>query len=122
MRLLDALESAPERLVIVSDGWDNAPPGLAGEVLRAWRTSLDPRGRTAVVHLNPVYDADDFAVRRLSASVPTAGVRNAEDLPALVQLARFAEGRTGLAELRAHLDDRVRRFLEDAGTGRGEAR
>ncbi|MFJ9853107.1 hypothetical protein [Streptomyces sp. NPDC101150] len=119
MRLLDALESAPERLVIVSDGWDNAPPGLAGEVLRAWRTALDPEGRTAVVHLNPVYDAEDFDVRRLSASVPTAGVRNAEDLPALVQLARFAEGRTGVAELRAHMDDRVRRFLGE-GTGRQE--
>lgn len=111
MRLLDALEDAPERLVIVSDGWDNAPPGLAGEVLRVWRTRLDPEGRTSVVHLNPVYDAEDFAVRRLSAAVPTAGVRDAEDLPALVQLARFAEGRTGLTELRAHLDERVRRFL-----------
>ncbi|MGY5126887.1 hypothetical protein [Streptomyces nigrescens] len=114
MRLLEALEDAPERLVIVSDGWDNAPPGLAGEVLRIWRTRLDPEHRTSVVHLNPVYDAEDFAVRRLAAAVPTAGVRNAEDLPALVQLARFAEGRTGLAELRAHLDDRVRQFLAEA--------
>ncbi|WP_411138322.1 hypothetical protein [Streptomyces sp. C10] len=113
MRLLEALEDAPERLVIVSDGWDNAPPGLAGEVLRIWRTRLDPEHRTSVVHLNPVYDAEDFAVRRLAAAVPTAGVRNAEDLPALVQLARFAEGRTGLAELRAHLDDRVRQFLAE---------
>ncbi|UQA95868.1 hypothetical protein [Streptomyces halobius] len=121
MRLLDALECAPERLVIVSDGWDNAPPGMAGEVLRAWRTRIDREGRTSVVHLNPVYDAEDFAVRRLSASVPTAGVRMAEDLPALAQLARFAEGRTGLAELRAHLDDRVRRFLEDVPDGAGGA-
>ena len=72
-----------------------------------WRTRLDPARRTSVVHLNPVYDAETFDVRRLSAAVPTAGVRDAEDLPALVELARFAEGRTGLAELRAHLDDRV---------------
>ncbi|MEU8999379.1 hypothetical protein ACGFSD_31275 [Streptomyces caniferus] len=111
MRLLDALEYAPERLVIVSDGFDNAPPGLAGEVLRVWRTRLDPQGRTSVVHLNPVYDAADFDVRRLAPSVPTAGVRDAEDLPALVQLARFAEGRTGPAGLWSHLDERVRRFL-----------
>ncbi|MFE1177402.1 hypothetical protein [Streptomyces sp. NPDC058773] len=117
MRVLEALEDAPERLVIVSDGWDNAPPGLAGEVLRIWRTRLDPEGRTSVVHLNPVYDAADFTVRRLTPAVPTAGVRNAEDLPALVQLARFAEGRTGLAELRAHLDDRVRQFLAEAADG-----
>ncbi|MFJ8672873.1 hypothetical protein [Streptomyces sp. NPDC093589] len=114
LRILDALEAAPERLVIVSDGWDNAPPGLAGEVLRVWRTRLDPGGGTSVVHLNPVYDAEDFDVRRLSAAVPTAGIRDAEDLPALAGLARFAEGRTGLAELRAHLDDRVRQFLAEA--------
>ncbi|MFE9426917.1 hypothetical protein ACFYNO_28580 [Kitasatospora sp. NPDC006697] len=111
LRVLDALEGGPDRLVIVSDGWDNAPPGLAAEVLRAWRTRLDPDGRTAVVHLNPVYDAEGFDVHRLAPTVPTAGLRDAEDLPSLVELARFAEGRTGLAELRAHLDARVAAFL-----------
>ncbi|MEU7277580.1 hypothetical protein AB0A69_02110 [Streptomyces sp. NPDC045431] len=111
-RILDALEAEPQRLVIVSDGWDNAPPGLAGEVLRVWRTRLDPERRTSVVHLNPVYDADGFDVRRLAPSVPTAGIRDAEDLPALVEVAQFAEGRTGLAELRAYFDRRVELFLE----------
>ncbi|GAA0913048.1 hypothetical protein GCM10009549_25840 [Streptomyces thermoalcalitolerans] len=109
-RILDALETAPERLVIVSDGWDNAPPGLAGEVLRVWRTRLDPARRTGVVHLNPVYDAADFDVRRLSPGVPTAGIRNAEDLPALVEIAQFAEGRTGLTDLTAYLDARAARL------------
>ncbi|MCB5167726.1 hypothetical protein LG634_23205 [Streptomyces bambusae] len=109
-RILDALDTGPERLLIVSDGWDNAPPGLAGEVLRIWRTRLDPDRRTSVVHLNPVYDAADFDVRRLAPSVPTAGIRDAEDLPALVEIAQFAEGRTGLAELRAYLDARAARL------------
>jgi hypothetical protein len=97
--------------VIVSDGWDNAPPGLAAEVLRIWRTRLDPERRTGIVHLNPVYDAADFDVRRLSPAVPTAGIRDAEDLPALVELAQFAEGRTGLAELIAYMDTRAARML-----------
>ncbi|MEW1611688.1 MULTISPECIES: hypothetical protein [unclassified Streptomyces] len=123
MRVLDALEpgpdgAAPDRLVIVSDGWDNAPAGLAGEVLRVWRSRLDPERRTGVVHVNPVYDADGFDVRRLAAGVPTAGIRDAEDLPALVEIARFAEGRTGAAELHAYLDRRVALFL---GEGEGEA-
>ncbi|HEY9372547.1 hypothetical protein [Streptomyces sp.] len=121
LRILDALEApdtdaalAPDRLVIVSDGWDNAPPGLAGEVLRVWRSRLDPERRTVAVHLNPVYDATGFDVRRLAPSVPTAGIRDAEDLPALVEIAQFAEGRTGLAELRAYLDRRVELFLKEA--------
>ncbi|MDT9688057.1 hypothetical protein Q5762_06770 [Streptomyces sp. P9(2023)] len=117
-RILDALEGpegrAPDRLVIVSDGWDNAPPGLAGEVLRVWRTRLDPERRTSAVHVNPVYDANGFDVRRLAPSVPTAGIRDAEDLPALVEIAQFAEGRTGLAELLAYLDRRVELFLKEA--------
>ncbi|HEY5836186.1 MAG TPA: hypothetical protein VIW71_20230 [Streptomyces sp.] len=110
-RILDALETAPDRLVIISDGWDNAPPGLAAEVLRVWRTRLDPAGRTAIVHLNPVYDADGFDVRRLAPGVPTAGIRDAEDLPSLTELAAFATGRTGLPELRAHLATRIAAFL-----------
>ncbi|WP_324793388.1 hypothetical protein SJX93_08725 [Streptomyces cyaneofuscatus] len=121
MRVLDALEpgpggAAPDRLVIVSDGWDNAPAGLAGEVLRVWRARLDPGRRTAAVHVNPVYDADGFDVRRLAAGVPTAGIRDAEDLPALVEIARFAEGRTGAAELHAYLDRRVALFLGERDT------
>lgn len=111
-RVLDALEHSPDRLVIVSDGWDNAPPGLAGEVLRVWRTRLDPDRRTSVVHVNPVYDADGFDVRRLAPGVPTAGIRDAEDLAALVEIAQFAEGRTRLGELQAYLDRRCGQFLQ----------
>ncbi|MFE6972559.1 hypothetical protein [Streptomyces sp. NPDC057682] len=110
LRILDALEHGPDRLVVVSDGWDNAPPGLAGEVLRVWRTRIDPERRTSAVHVNPVYDAEGFDVRRLSPAVPTAGIRDAEDLPALVELAQFSEGRTGPAELYAYLDRQVARF------------
>lgn len=113
-RILDALELGPERIVIVSDGWDNAPPGLAGEVLRAWRARLDPGRATSIVHLNPVYDDGGFDVRRLTPGVPTVGIRDAEDLPALVELAEFGTGRTGLAELRVHLDLRIARFLGEA--------
>ncbi|WP_314617628.1 hypothetical protein [Streptomyces stackebrandtii] len=116
LRVLDALETGPDRVVIVSDGWDNAPPGLAGEVLRVWRSRLDPERRTSVVHLNPVYDAEGFDVRRLAPSVPTAGIRDAEDLAALVEIAQFAEGRTGFAELRTYLDRRVELFLRPTGT------
>ncbi|MFC4115367.1 hypothetical protein [Nonomuraea zeae] len=118
-RIIDALEHRPDLLVIVSDGWDNAPPGLAGEVLRVWRRKLDPGGEVGIVHLNPVYDADEFDVRRLSAMVPTAGIRDVEDLPALVELAKFAEGRTGLGELRAYLADRAALLDDGQAAGQG---
>ncbi|GAA4607836.1 hypothetical protein BJY16_006539 [Actinoplanes octamycinicus] len=112
-RILDGLEHRPDRLVIVSDGWDNDPPGLAGEVLRVWRTRLDPAQATSVVHLNPVYDAGTFDVRRLGPGVATVGLRDAEDAAALVELGRFATGDAGFDELRGHLAARVERFLEE---------
>ncbi|WP_411085461.1 hypothetical protein [Streptomyces sp. 061-3] len=34
-------------------------------------------------------------MRRLAPSVPTTGIRDAEDLPALVEIAQFAEGVRG---------------------------
>lgn len=111
MRLLDALETAPERIVVVSDGWDTSPPGLAAEVLRVWRTRLDPAQRVDIVHVNPVFDAEGLDVRALSPLVPSVGIRDAEDLVLLVELAQFAQGRVGLPELMAYLDGRVRRFL-----------
>lgn len=110
-RLLDALDTAPERIVVVSDGWDNSPPGLAAEVLRVWRTRLDPEQRVDIVHVNPVFDAEGLDVRALSPLVPSVGIRDAEDLVLLVELAQFAQGRVGLPELMAYLDGRVRRFL-----------
>lgn len=111
-RILDALSHGPDRLLIVSDGWDNSPPGLAGEVLRVWRKNIDPTHRVSAIHLNPVYDAGDYDVKRLTRDVPSVGIRNAEDLPTLVEFARFTEGRAGYASLSAHFTDRVTRFLE----------
>ena len=111
-RLLDGLELCPDRLVIVSDGWDNAPPGQAAEVLRVWHARLDPGRSTSIVHLNPVYDSESFDVRRLAPGVPTVGVRDAEDAAALVELARFASGGAGFDDLKRHLADRVGRFLD----------
>lgn len=110
-RILDGLEHRPDRLIVVSDGFDNAPPGLAAEVLRVWRSRLDPDQATSVVHLNPVYDADIFDVRRLAPTVATVGVRDAEDAAALVELARFATGAAGFDQLRRHLADQSEQFL-----------
>ncbi|MFG3343099.1 hypothetical protein [Glycomyces sp. NPDC048151] len=112
-RILDGLETGPDLLVVVSDGWDNAPVGMAAEVLRVWDERLDPEGKTAVAHLNPVFDAAGLEVRRLAPTTPTVGIRDAEDLPELVAFARFATGRTGLAELRAHIETRVDTWLAE---------
>jgi hypothetical protein len=105
-RLVDALELGRPHLVVVSDGWDNAPPGLAAEVLRVWHRRTD----TSVVHFNPVYEADTFDVRHLSPHVPSIGIRDAESVPELFWLAAYATGEAD-GELHHYLGDRVHRFL-----------
>jgi hypothetical protein len=109
--ILDALEASPELLVIVSDAVENDPPGGAGAVLKCWQSQLDPKGRVAIVHLNPVFSAGDYAPRSLSEGVPTIGLRDAEGLPTALAFAQFATGAATRADLEAFLDGRVAEFL-----------
>jgi hypothetical protein len=71
--ILDARETSPELLVIVSDGVENDPPGGAGAVLKFWQSQLDPKGRGVGVI---------FVGRFLYTIVRSPG--KPEDAPAIV--------------------------------------
>ncbi len=101
--LLAALETRPDLVVIVSDGFDNDPPRGAGEVCRVFRARLDPQRKTTIVHVNPVFDAPHLGPRPLDRSVPTVGLRDAEDLATVLAFARFADGSLSLAALEDYL-------------------
>lgn len=109
--ILDALETLPELLVIVSDAVENDPPGAASAVLKYWQSRLDPKGRVAIVHFNPVFSASDYAPRSLADGVPTVGLRDAESLPTALAFSRFATGATTRADLESFLVRRVVEFL-----------
>lgn len=109
--LLKALTSGAELVVIISDGCENDPPNGAAEALRVYRTKLDPSWQTSIIHCNPVFNSDDFSLRTLSPFVPTVGLRDAEDLPTMLNFARFAEGSAPLSELETYLAQRVQQFL-----------
>lgn len=76
-----------------------------------FRERLDPHGATVIIHVNPVFDVDDFAPRILTPSVPTIGLRDAADLPAMLSFARFAADDATHAGLAAFLEARVAAFL-----------
>ncbi|MDZ7956194.1 hypothetical protein [Nostoc sp. DedQUE09] len=109
--LLAALESRADLVVIISDGCENDPPNGAAEVLRVYRNKLDPCRRTSIIHCNPVFNSDDFSLRTLSQFVPTVGLRDAEDLPTMLNFARFAEGSAPLSELETYLAERVQQLI-----------
>ena len=109
--LLDALEWGADLVVIVSDGCENDPPCGAAQVLHIFRKRLDPDGRISIVHCNPVFNADDFSLRPLSADIPTVGLRDAEDLPTMLGFAQFANGSACLSELEDYLLQKVNHQL-----------
>jgi len=115
--LLDALAWGAEVVVIVSDGFENDPPGAAGEIARCFRARLDPSRRTSIVHLNPVFDSDRYAPRALGPAIPTVGLRDAEDLLTVLGFARFAEGTAPLSELESYLEGRVNELLSRLPAG-----
>lgn len=110
--LLEALRGEPDLVVVVSDGFENDPPGAAGEVLRLFRAHIDPHGRTRVVHLNPVFDAHSYMPRPLGPGVPTVGIREAGELPLKLGFASFAVGGTRIEALQDWLHHQARPWLE----------
>ncbi|MEL6177672.1 MAG: hypothetical protein AAFS10_01905 [Myxococcota bacterium] len=109
--LIDALMAEPELVVLVSDGYENCPMGGAAEVVRVWRSQLDPEHRVAFVHLNPAFDADNIAPRSLGPGIATVGVRGAEDAPTMLNFSRFAVGEASLDELEDYLESCVHELL-----------
>ncbi|MEM8605332.1 MAG: hypothetical protein AAGF24_16045, partial [Cyanobacteria bacterium P01_H01_bin.121] len=90
--ILAAIAWQPDVIIIVSDGWENDPPGGVAELLRVYRARLDPNRQISIIHCNPVFNAADFTLKRLSPLVPTVGLREAEELAVVLEFARFAEG------------------------------
>lgn len=109
--LLDALEWGADLVIIISDGYENEPPQGAAEVLRIYRTKLDPSHQVSIIHCNPVFDPDTFTPYILSPHIPTLGIREAEDLSTLVNFARFADGNLSLERLQDYLALRAKQML-----------
>jgi len=106
--LLEAMAWRPDLVIIVSDGFDNDPPGTAGELLAIARAKgLCP----FTLHVNPVFDDVSLGPKPLGAAVPTMGIRDAEDLPTAIAFGQFANGGATLAELTTALGARVAHFL-----------
>ncbi|MEM9029717.1 MAG: hypothetical protein AAGC70_15260 [Pseudomonadota bacterium] len=111
--LLNALATEPDHVVIVSDGFENAPSGGAAEVVRIWREKLSGHRKTTLTHINPVFNPQTYAVRSLSPHIPAFGVRNVDDVPLAMLMARFKAGVFDLRQLLQFLDVQARSALAD---------
>jgi hypothetical protein len=76
--LLDLLESTPDAIFVVSDGYENRPAGRFAEVVSALRALGNT---TPIYHLSPVFAAEARGVRELCPGlVPTLPVSRPEAL------------------------------------------
>ena len=107
-RFLEALEWGAKTVVIVSDAVENDPPGAFHGALTAARRLVPG---LAVLHFNPVFDAEMLSVRGLSPLLPAVGLRDAENLPTGLGFARFAAGQSEQDDLERYLALRARDFL-----------
>jgi hypothetical protein len=114
--ILDALAWQPELIVVISDGWENDPPGAVAELLRVYYAKLDPQRQVEIVHCNPVFNTNDYELKQISPLVPTIGIREAEDLPTVLAFMHFADGRGSLAELETYLLQRAQDILANTET------
>lgn len=108
--LVAGLRTNPDVMIVVSDGWENDPPGAAHAVIDLYRRDLDREGRCLWVHANPVFDAAAYQPRALSPLIPTVGIRTPEDVLTVLPFARFACGGQSAEELEAFLEQRADAF------------
>jgi hypothetical protein len=101
--ILDALDWQPDWLVIVSDGYENDPPGVAESIASTYRMLGNRVKPVQWLHCNPVFDSQHFAPRRLGGTIPTIGLRDAEDLMIMIQFVNFVTGVSSLVQLEQRL-------------------
>ncbi len=97
--LIDILKEDVDAIFVVSDGYENAPEGRFGEVLKIAR---DKAGYDIpVYHFNPVGAAESkVALKRLSDDVPLTPVTNPEKMGlSLFKTMIAADPKQGLIEL-----------------------
>ncbi|MFO0939953.1 MAG: hypothetical protein U0930_04235 [Pirellulales bacterium] len=112
--ILDALDWQPDWLVIVSDGYENDPPGVADSIAQAYQKLGDSVKPVLWLHCNPVFDGQHYAPRRLGKTIPTIGLRDAEDLMIMIQFVNFVTGAASLEQLEQRLASISHAFLDIA--------
>lgn len=109
--LLQALGWGASTVIIVSDGYENDPPGGVAAVLSRFWADVPAAQDVELLHLNPVMSAAQYQPKPLAQGLITLGIREAKELGVLLALARYVSGAAELKQLRALLDERVALLL-----------
>ena len=109
-KLIDALEAGVEEIIILSDGYENAPYGGVDEVIKCWR-KIDKLERVRFIHINPVFNSSEYQIQSLSAYLTTCGIRDASEIENVLTFARFKAKVKKLSEVDGYQSKMVKRYL-----------
>ena len=116
--LLAALKWGAKQIVIVSDGYENAPPFGVRQLMQVYHKNISPKisaqDRVSILHLNPVFDASSFDLRPISPEIVTMGLRNVQVIFTALNFARFAAGHADIKALDRYLDQAMDQMMSDA--------
>jgi hypothetical protein len=77
--VLKALNDGCKTIIIVGDGYENAPfEGATHALLFAYKNKLDKENKLMVLHFNPVFAAETMDVRPISEIASFIGLRDVE--------------------------------------------
>ena len=108
--LLKALRWKADLIIIVSDGYENAPSGAADEIMRLYRMKISKEPR--VLHLNPVFDPQEYAPKPLGAHITTVGLRDAADTIVLLDMVFRILKQSNIHTLHTLLQNRAKQFIQ----------
>lgn len=105
--LIDALQTQPDTVLIVSDGYENTMRGGADLAVQVARRQFGLEHRVRVVHINPTFNDQDFQPLNLGPHITTVGVREPAFLDFAMEVAAFQEGLISLKGMQRYLEQWV---------------
>ncbi len=79
--VMQALVDGYETIILVGDGYENAPfEGALHELIWTVKKKMDKKDKLIFIHFNPVFASESMDVREVSSLVPQVGLRGMEGL------------------------------------------
>ena len=103
-QFISALSYEPKNIIIISDGYENDPMDCFEQIIKIYNKKFAKTNKINILHLNPVFEANNFDVKKLSDEIITLGIRDIEDFPLLWNFENFISGNLNLKDLHKYLD------------------
>lgn len=110
VRIIDALDDGAKEIIILSDGYENAPFKGVDQVVKLWK-KIEKGKKTSFIHINPVFNSSDYRIQNLSDLVVTCGIRDAAEIENVLTFCRFKSTVKKLSEVDNFQSKMVKRYL-----------